>query len=197
METRPDAAGHLARWEQVRVYPEAHDGFMAFLDRTLPEDARSLCDLGCGLGLMAQRIADEHDRFVWGVDASQGRILAGKDAGIAVELVNLAVTMETVDVFAGLLKVRGTDGIVACRALAEVLGRRGRKAGRDVFWARWWSETVQGAGVRYLWTEGLDGSLRHSLPTVVEEVRLLTQVGWRLEATDERRAFLSAKVLDL
>jgi hypothetical protein len=131
---------------------------------------------------------------VFACDSSEQGCVDAREAGLVTQ--RLDITWQTYDVFGGWCAHVGAQAVVADRAvLARLIGHRAyppRPASFSTMWARWWTESVQSAGVRYLWTEGADGLNGLSLATVADECSVLDRVGWRTSEVDTPAAYLVA-----
>lgn len=179
MTRRFDSQEYLDDWKLAGRWPSIHDEIAGLVARTVGSvlNVHVVCDVCCSSGLLAARIQSLTGVTAIGVDVDRRALAAGRDAGVPVELFELALAPATLPTFGALLTEHRVNGLVMRRCLPELFGSSGVL---DVPFLQAFSDTAVTAGVGRLWVQGRVPSSKatNALPRLEDEVAALAEVGW-------------------
>jgi hypothetical protein len=158
---------HLASFRWHGRFPIIHDAIADVVTAHMRGDR--LLDLGCGYGLLGQRIAKQLGGcFAIGVEADAAAIGAGQAAGVTIEFAHLKVTKATVPQLLRLVERHKITTLIARRVLPELFGDD-LQAGIE------FAAGLSLTGVKEIFLEGRVQSISsvNPLRSVAEEVELL------------------------
>ena len=164
---RFDSLEYLDQWQREGRYPAIHDEMFAVVTSRVV--GRRYLDLCCSTGLLGQRIAAKAwAETVVGVDGDNGALQAGKDAGINVPLIHLAITDTTMDQLGDLIRQHGLTVMLARRCLPELSDGDPERAKRLL-------AITAKAGITEIVVQGRDVSRRttHVLGSIEREIAVI------------------------
>jgi hypothetical protein len=149
-------------------FPGIHDAM--FNAVATHAKGRSLCDLGCCHGLMAQRLSMLPGFKVVGIEGNKRYVAEGRSHGITAEILNLKVNQAAFGLVSNFLEKRKVDVIVARRVMPELWGE-------DIPGGKLFSKLLAGCGVKEIFLEGRIFSERatNALSTMSAEVELFIE----------------------
>lgn len=110
----------LDEFQRRGTFPHAHDKLFDRVQKDAYE-LKSVCDLGCGNGLLGMRIVRMLGLPCIGIEAESMLIQRARAAGVTMTIKQLRVDLNTLDLFTDMLAAFEVDTIVCRRALGEII----------------------------------------------------------------------------
>ena len=115
---RYNSVERLEKWCMEGMYPSIHDRIFEMIDGRIK--GQTVLDLCCSTGLLGQRIQDELNKTVFGVDADKKAFENAASYGVDVNRTQMRIDASNFDPLIKFIADRGIDVLVARRCLSEV-----------------------------------------------------------------------------
>lgn len=156
----------LQAWEASGAFPAIHNDIFGMVQAYARGDR--MLDICCSYGLLGQRLLTAGAEAVCGIEMDTTVVEAAREAGIAVPILNIKITRDTLPEVLAFLAEHKPTVLVARRCISEIFAT-------DLEWGPAFSRTIRTAGIAEVVLEGRAIVARptHPIPTVVEEVACL------------------------
>jgi hypothetical protein len=159
---RFNSTEHLDTFARTGMFPRVHKPLLDFI--ATHATVERFCDVGSGLGLLAEELSSRMGLYVVGVDKSADFNRKARDAGVKAPLVTLRILPSSFDEFASVLREHRVEALV-CRRSVDVwheigdLSIQQGKAGAGTLQGPGWhmtefAELCRDAGVREVFLQG-------------------------------------------